>query len=748
MVDSSMGAYRFARLRKVVWRRGQTVFTASAALALLLVLRAVLPSPFIAFKTYAFDSLQRIAPRVDADEAAPGTGVVVIDIDDASLAHVGQWPWPRSVMADLIRHLQDAGALAIGLDIVFAEPDRTSPATIAPAWSSRLGLSVTPADGHSALPDYDRDLASAIARGRVVTGYGLVAAPNGASPLLAASVAVIGTDPAKSLPEFDGAVANLPMFDEAAAGQGSFTVAEDGHDEVVRSLPLFLGHAAAVVPSLAAEVLRVASGDDDDGTRLRAERAAGPGTAVTGFEAQIGRWTVPVSADGTMRLRYGARALERRLSAERVLDPAEADSVRRIVAGRIVLIGTGAVGLVDLRPTPLSPLTPGVDIHATAIEEILAGEILARPFGIGTLETGTALLFGLAVAVAVAVGGLRAGAVALVAGLAGAGGAALYAFTRHDLLLDPSVAALTGPLAFVVALAVRHFASERRADAMRSAFARYLSPQLVETLARHPDRLQLGGEEREMTFLFTDLEGFTAFTEAVQPAQLVSTLNRYLDGVCAIAMDHGGTIDKIVGDAVHVMFNAPLDQPDHATRAVRCALAIDAFAERFAADAAQRAAVGRAFGTTRIGVNTGRAVVGNFGGNRRFDYTAHGDAINTAARLEAANKRLGTRLCVSRATVEAMTDPEAFRFRPIGALGLKGKANAVDVFAPLRSDAPEASWADRYGDAFARLSRGEEGGAEAILALLHLHPDDPLLQFHAARIDRGQRGTAVPLQAA
>ena len=634
-----------------IGRRVQPLLAAAAALALLVGARSVLPGPFADLRTYGFDALQRTAPRADADAVAPGTGVVVVDIDDARLGRFGQWPWPRSVTAARIRRLPGAGA-------------------------------------------------------------------------------------------------NLPRFAAAAAGQGNFRGAADGHDEVVRAVPLFVAHAGAVMPSLAAEALRVAAGEDDDGTGLRAERAAGPGTAVTGYEARIGRWTVPLAADGTMRLRFGDRAPERHLSAARVLDPAGADALRRGVAGRIVLVGTGAVGLVDLRPTPLSPFTPGVEIHAAAIEQILANDVLTRPAGVGPLETGSALLFGLAVAAAVAVGGVRIGAGCLLAGVAVAVAVPLYAFTRHDLLLDPSLAVLAGPAAFVAALAARHFASAQKASALRSAFARYLSPQLVEALARHPERLRLGGEEREMTFLFTDLEGFTAFTEAVEPARLVATLNRYLDGVCAIAMDHGGTIDKIVGDAVHVMFNAPLDQPDHAARAVRCALAIDTFAEAFAADAERLAAAGRAFGTTRIGINTGRAVVGNFGGNRRFDYTAHGDAINTAARLEAANKRLGTRLCVSRASVEAMADPDEFRFRPIGALGLKGKARTVEVFAPMRPDAPEASWADRYREAFAQLSRGQEDGAEAILALHRLHPDDPLLRFHAARIDGGQRDTTVRLQAA
>ena len=299
----------------------------------------------------------------------------------------------------------------------------------------------------------------------------------------------------------------------------------------------------------------------------------------------------------------------------------------------------------------------------------------------------------------------------------------------------------------VAAALVRHLLVERDASKLRSAFGQYLSPTLVEALARDPRRVKLGGEERDMTFLFTDLEGFTSFTEAVRPEILVGTLNAYLDGVCRIAMDHGGTIDKIVGDAVHVMFNAPVDQPDHAARAVRCALAIDDFARSFAAEALRRAPDARTFGVTRIGVNTGRAVVGNFGGERRFDYTAHGDAINIAARLEAANKRLGTRICVARATVDAMGGSDA-NFRPIGEIALKGKANRVEVFAPLAADAPEIAWALRYGDAFARLSRGEERGAQDILDLFALHPDDPLLAFHARRIATGERSTRETPQAA
>jgi len=729
------------------------MLAAGATLVALVTLQVALPDPFVRLRNYGFDTMQRLAPRPDADDMAPGSGVVVVDIEEASLARFGQWPWSRSRVADLIGTLQEAGAAAIGLDIVFAEPDRTSPSTLAPRWALDHGLKVAAAESgvtrtvhYPTLPDYDRDLAAVIGRGRVVTGYGLLPSANGRAPALANEVAVIGADPAPTFAGFRGAVPNLPALDRAAAGQGSFTISGADSDDIIRRLPLFMTLNHVLVPSLAAEVLRVAAGSDED-TRLREERPFGPGTPVTGYAAEVGGHVVSIGRDGAMWLRYGARRPERTLSAARVLE-GDLDALRQRVEHRIVLIGTSAVGLSDLRPTPLSPFEPGVDIQAAAVEQILGDVGLDRPFYAAGAELRVAMVFGLSVALLTVLAGLRAGATVLLGGAAAAVGGVAAAFAWANLLFDASLPILAGTSCYVAATLARHLWSERRANKMRAAFRQYLSPQLVEALARDPDRLRLGGEERDMTFLFTDLEGFTSFTVAVEPALLVSTLNAYLDGVCAIAMDHGGTIDKIVGDAVHVMFNAPLDQPDHAARAVRCGLAIDGFCQAFAADAALGAAAGRAFGTTRIGINTGRAVVGNFGGRRRFDYTAHGDAINTAARLEAANKRLGTRICVAGTTVEAVGLGSQLRFRPIGGLGLKGKTKSVAVFAPSVADGPETAWADRYGDAFARLSRGDEDGPDAIMALLVQYPDDPLLRFHAERIARGLRGTDLPLQAA
>jgi len=346
--------------------------------------------------------------------------------------------------------------------------------------------------------------------------------------------------------------------------------------------------------------------------------------------------------------------------------------------------------------------------------------------------TGAALLSTL-LSLLAAFAGLRATTLALAASLLLLLVATGSAFDVSQFLFDPSLIALSLIFTGIAGIFARYFLVERDALRLKTAFAHYISPTLVAALARDPSRLKLGGEQREMTFLFTDLQGFTGLIETADPQSIVAWLNDYLDGLCSIAMEHGGTIDKIVGDAVHVMFNAPLDQPDHAERGVRCALAIDAFAQDYSRQSHAR---GVAFGATRIGVNTGAAVVGNFGGGRRFDYTAHGDAINTAARLEAANKTLGTRICVARATVDKV---DAIAFLPVGTLMLKGKSRGVDVFTPAGDDA----WSASYRDAFARMSGGDEIATSEIVALAERHPDHPVLAFHAKRILAGERSTRM-----
>jgi adenylate cyclase len=279
------------------------------------------------------------------------------------------------------------------------------------------------------------------------------------------------------------------------------------------------------------------------------------------------------------------------------------------------------------------------------------------------------------------------------------------------------------------------------AERARSALARYFSPNLAQQLASNPRFMELGGERRIGTFLFTDLANFTPLVETTEPATIVSLLNAYLDGVTDMVFVHEGTVVKVLGDAVYAMFGAPLDQPDHARRAVQCALAIDAFARDFELEQHSK---GILLGVTRIGVNTGSAIIGNFGGRVFFDYTAHGDPINVAARLEAANKKLGTRICVSSSTASEVSD---FRGRPIGELVLKGKEKGLLAYEPLTEDAAAMPQTSAYTAAYEKLASGDVSGAkQGFASIIGQNADDPLAAFHLQRLLAGVNSVSIDLR--
>lgn len=702
-------------------RRSTIVVLPVSCLALILAFSAqyMFPAVFSLGQLSLFDAYQRVEPWQPAD---PQTRI--IDIDEESLRRVGQWPWPRSTLAILTRALQGSGVKALAYDVLFAEPDRGSPNRLAADWRRDYGAEVRTSD--RPLPDFDADFADALSRGKAVLGFALVDEPGGKPPK-APAFASIGGDPLPTLPAYAGVVAPLPALQDVAAGIGAITMAAS-RDEIVRRLPLVFNSQPRLAPALSLEALRV--GADEDTVKLRVETEAGS-AAVSALTVRVGDLDIPLEADGALRLHFGARDPRTIIPAWKLLDPGERAGLAADLKGRVAFIGASAVGLSDLRATPLNPLEPGVNMHALAVEQALAAHFLSRPAWGPGAETIAAVALSTALAFLALMAPPSLALAAELAALAGLIAAGFLAFARVGLILDAMFPAFASGLTLLATLLARYFASERDARKLRSAFSRYLAPPLVEALARDPSRLKLGGELKELSFVFTDLEGFTKLTEAADPQQLVQWLNAYLDGLCQIAMDQGGIIDKIVGDAIHVIFNAPLDQPDHARRAVLCALALDAFARSYSAELGRQ---GVDFGATRIGVNTGFAVVGNFGGENRFDYTAHGDAINTAARLEAANKALGTRICVAEAT---LTASKIEGFAPVGTLSLKGKAYGVEVFTP-----GEAVWLEDYRDAYALLQLGDARGREKLLALARRFPEAPPIALHARRLAGGQTSLA------
>jgi len=280
---------------------------------------------------------------------------------------------------------------------------------------------------------------------------------------------------------------------------------------------------------------------------------------------------------------------------------------------------------------------------------------------------------------------------------------------------------------------------QTEAELARASLSRYFSPNLAERLAGGDGALDLGGQRREVASLFTDLTGFTALVETIEPTTLTELLNDYLAGMTDIVFAHGGTVAKIIGDALHILFGAPAEQPDHASRAVACALDLDRFAQSFRERWAER---GVPLGQTRIGIHAGTAVVGNFGGGRFFDYSAYGDTINVAARLEAANKLLGTRVCVSACVAERARD---FQGRPVGDLVLRGRAEPIATFEPLTADQFADPSTGGYLEAFALLEAGDPAALTAFAAQVGSHRDDSLASFHLRRLLNGATGRQITL---
>lgn len=595
--------------------------------------------------------------------AAPAMPVVVVDIDAASIEAYGPWPWRRTLVADLVARAADSGAAAIGVDILFAEPDSRSPAALA----RRLGeVSGDPAivalTGR--LEDDDARLAQALAGRPVALGFALVPAGRdtvGGDTVGGAPVLIRGPTVLPGLWRFPGAEAPAEVLATVAAGAGCLALPGDG-DGVVRRLPLFVGVGEDIRPGLALETVRLARG----ATLFRIDTQSG--------RFAVGQIAGALGDDAMLRLVPPAATPPiLRLPARDLLGAAGPVPA---LAGAVVFIGGSAPELGGLRATAGEPLTPSVMIQAAAARQILQGFIPHPPSLLQSLGYPVAGLAGLAgVVVPVALPPLLGGLV-MVIGIAVLAVLAVY-LAASGVLIEPGLPLLLMVTGYVVTAVLAFAVQQRRARHIRRRFEQHLSPRVVDLIARNPSLLKLQGQRREVTSLFTDIAGFTGITHRADPEVLLAMLDDYFEGMCAIITAHGGMIDKFVGDAIHAFFNAPLDQPGHAEAAVRCALALGAWSEEYRRRDIP-AALG--FGLTRIGVETGVAIVGDVGIRSKLDYTAYGDAVNTAARLEAANKDLGTTICVGPGTA-ARCPPGLLRPGP--RVALRGFDEPVPTFQPV-----------------------------------------------------------------
>ena len=694
-----------------------------AGVMLLLVLAVRVEDPQFArsMRLQGFDLFQGLKPVAVANRP-----VAIVDIDERSLAELGQWPWPRTQIGRMVENLRAAGARVVGFDVLFAEPDRLSPALFAAA---SPGLAPDIAAALSAQPSNDERFADIIRGAPVVLGIsGTHDSEHPYAERIAATVPVAeyGGDSRPFLNQFPAVIPNLDVLSRAAAGNGLMTLTSE-HDGLIRRVPMLTRVGNQIYPALSLEMMRVALG-----VPFISIDVDPFGSGVKGV--RVGPLRVPTDANALTWLRFAEHDPRLYVSA---VDVVKGQFDPSLFHRKLVLVGTSASGLRDLRATPVHSLIPGVEIHAQLIDSMLRVDFLKRPaYALGieltlTLAVGLILIW---LARRFTPWTSLPLFAAIVAALAAG---AFYLFEMHAIILDVVYTSITGSMIFLCLILGNYSRSEIQRHHVRTAFSHYLAPALVESLAENPEQLRLGGEERELTFLFTDIAGFTSLTECIGAEALVRVLNEYLDSMCGIVMGHGGTIDKIVGDAVHALFNAPIHQADHAARAVACALEMDAFCRKFAE---KKKAEGINFGETRIGVNTGPAIIGNFGGNGRFDYTAHGDAINTAARLEGANKFLGTTICVAAST---MKDSPDFTFRPIGTLYLKGKEQGLEAFEPIAPEEPKHSSVSSYCNAFNLLRDDLPGAVAAFRELTEAYPADTLIAFHMQRLATGQGGCVL-----
>jgi adenylate cyclase len=660
-----------------------------AAAATLFLYRGV--SPFVQQLDLRLKDA-RVRLRGEERTRAP---VAIVTVDNRSVKEVGRWPWSREQTARLIDAIAAQGARVIALDMVFAEPQAKAPDTA-------LAQSVAGA-GTVVLGFFFRDEAGLIdpavreqlARSRV------------ASLTLAPGVTTV------PVPEQPGVEANLAAIGRGGAGFGYFNQLPDG-DGLYRSLPLLMLYDGDLYPALALAAVSRFLGAP---VQVRVEPY---GVA----SVQLGQLSIPVDEHGRQPLAwYGTGGTITTLSAADLL-------AGRLPAGtlkdRLVFVGVTEPGIADLRATPLDGVLPGVEISATFAANALEGRFLTRDGR--TLGVEMAAIFLLPLLLGLALAATPGTLWGLAAFVTTAGGYLwlnfhLFAVRRIDLSIAYPLLALL--LAYLGGEAFRNLVVERRGRYLKRAFASYLSPDLVAEIMKDPARLRLGGEKREITVLFSDIRGFTSISEGLPPEELVALLNRYLSPMTRIVMEERGTLDKFVGDAIMALFNAPLPVPDHPARACRSALRM---VEELGRLNAEFEAQGLPLLRIGVGIHTGDAVVGNMGADIRFDYTAIGDTVNLASRLEGQNKQYGTTILVSgdaRASAG-----EGFHFRELDLVRVKGKEQPVALHELCTAPYPEQVEFDR---ALASYRAGRFADAAVTFERLATDHSDPVSRMYADR---------------
>jgi adenylate cyclase len=679
---NSIGNF-FGRIARAKFGRIEGIIIPIALLMAALLLRTYDPPLVKQMRNIVFDNYQRITPR-PYDPTLP---IRIGDIDEKSLNTFGQWPWSRSQMARIIDRLRELGAAVVALDIIYAEADRTAPAAVARN---------LPQDGSFdaakqmllKLPDPDQDLAQSLAQIPTVVPFAALGAdPQRPQvlPLRKSGYAFAGDNPDQFIAPWRYWVSSLPELEKTAAGIGSVN-ADPDPDGIIRQVSLFLklpdpGNPTPYYPSMSAETLRIAQGQTTYAIKSSGASGVISFGEHTGISVvKIGQALVPTTPQGAVLLYDSGHQAERFFSLADLMSP---DFDPSIVAGRIIFIGSSVEGLKDYKPTPNDESMTGVEIHAQIAEQIFSGNYLQRPDWADGLEWVTLAVLGAVLTILAQLRRALVGFGIAAFGIIGSFGTSYYLFQHQGFLLDPLYPAGAAFLIFVTATLIGYIRTEQEKAQVRGAFSLYLSPVLVDQVSRNREQLKLGGENRDLTVMFCDIRGFTKMSEGLDPQQLTHVINQFLTPMTDIIQANGGTIDKYIGDCIMAFWNAPLDIPQHERKAVTAAYGMRSELVRLNETlAAEAEATGAKKIEIKIGIglNTGIACVGNMGSKQRFGYSALGDTVNTASRLESLSPAYFVDLVLGEETAAAAA---GMALLELDQVRVKGKNLPVRIYTGL-----------------------------------------------------------------
>jgi len=660
-------------------------------LGILLTVSRLDPYPVEFLREKSFDIYQQIKPRVTPKPE--DRMVTIIDIDERSLKEIGQWPWSRKTVAQLVINLHNLGIGVTAFDIVFSEPDRMNPKGVA---QSLAGLDNATKQKILKLQSNDETLGRIVSQANVVLGQAGYwdQLPNEAGKPFKKSVAVRklsknSPDPGDFLNEIPTLIRNLPVLEKGTKGVGMFSL-NPSLDGIIREIPLVSKHGGDLYPALSIEAIRVGF---QVSTLLAEVNEIGIQAIGVAPKSKIKPKGLKISTNerGMVRPYFAKHDKSLYVSAADVLNGTLDKSK---VAGKIGFVGTSAVGLLDIRSTPLDPLIPGVEVHAQMIENAIAidrklgavvsaDQFLKRPYLVKGIELTLVALGGLIMVIVVPMMGATRSLFVFVVLAGGAAFASWYMFSQERVLLDATFAVISTFLLYST-LTYMNFTREEAAKRQtRDAFSKYLSPDMVNVVAENPDQLKLGGDKRDMTLLFCDVRGFTTISEQFDAQGLTALINKLLTPLTNVILARKGTVDKYMGDCIMAFWNAPLDDAEHAKHG--CLSALSMLHEMVPLNARleiEAVEEGRKHIPLKVGLglNSGECVVGNMGSDQRFDYSVLGDTVNLAARLEGQSKNYGVRVVIG---YETWVQVPTLATIELDFIQVKGKTSGTRIFALL-----------------------------------------------------------------